>query len=163
MIRARAVRTAVAAAGFALAAAVTTITPAAASTAGAAVRPMSTESTESTPHYYTDVPPGGRVSCFGYYGTFLAGSRVVVVDWVHTSDECFGIATDRTIWHAWVGSGGWQRMPGTFYADDIAGIRDESADGTKGIRVREDTIYHHSYYQLYTPSAGWSGIWHEYA
>jgi len=150
------------AAGFALATAVTAVTavtPAAASTTGAAVRPMSTETT----HYYTDVPPGGRVSCFGYYGTFLANSRVVVVNWVYTSDECFGIATDRTIWHAWVGSGGWQRMPGNFHADDIAGIRDESADGTKGVRVREDTIYHHSYYQLYTPSTGWSGIWHEYA
>ena len=146
------------AAGFALAAALTAVTPAAASTAGAAAWPMSAE---TTAHYYTDVPPDGRVSCYGYYGTFLANSRVMVVDWAHTSDECFGIATDRTIWHAWVGSGGWKRLPGTFHADDMAGVRDESADGTKGVIVREDTIYHHTYYQLYTPSAGWSGVWHE--
>ncbi|MFJ6673599.1 hypothetical protein ACIQMJ_21025 [Actinosynnema sp. NPDC091369] len=68
----------------------------------------------------TAVPSTGKVSCYGYTGTFLAGTNVVVVNWLSTDDECFGIATDRTIWHAWPGSGGWHKMPGGGYADSVA-------------------------------------------
>jgi hypothetical protein len=68
----------------------------------------------------TAVPSTGKVSCFGYTGTFKTGTSVVVVNWLSTDDECFGIATDRTIWHAWRDSGGWHKMPGGGYADSIA-------------------------------------------
>ncbi|MEV8442650.1 hypothetical protein AB0425_35175 [Actinosynnema sp. NPDC051121] len=68
----------------------------------------------------TAVPSTGKVSCYGYTGTFKAGTSVVVVNWLSTDDECFGIATDRTIWHAWPDSGGWHKMPGGGYADSIA-------------------------------------------
>jgi hypothetical protein len=81
---------------------------------------------------WTPVPANGKVSCYGYTGTFRAGTHVMVVDWATTRDECFGIATDRTIWHTWPGSGGWTPMPGNGHADyiypDIAEYLDENND-----------------------------------
>ena len=148
------------AAGFALAAVVSTVTPAAASTgtsvaADVVAQPASTQETA----YKTLVPAGGRVSCYGYYGTFLVGSHVMVVDWRYTSDECFGIATDRTIWHTWVGAGGWKRMGGNFHADDIETTLSELTDGSKGVVVWDGTVTHHAWYQRYTPPLGWTGEW----
>lgn len=107
---------------------------------------------------YTPVPADGRVSCFGYYGTFLGGSHVMVVDWTTASDECFGIATDRTIWHTWPASGGWKRMGGNGHADEVAGIVDEDPAGTRGVIVHansNDT----DWYQLYALPGGWTGVW----
>src|SRR5207253_10021069 len=50
-------------------------------------------------------------NCFWYPGTFLKGSYVLVVQWYGTNtNECFGIAPDRTIWHTWTNAGGWQRF-----------------------------------------------------
>src|SRR5689334_7414312 len=64
--------------------------------------------------------------CFGYTGTFRAGTSIALVDWQDdgSHDECFGIAPKRTIWHAWRNSGGWQQMPHNGLADDVwAGYR----------------------------------------
>jgi len=61
-------------------------------------------------------------SCFGYTGAFKTGSKVLKVDWEDANtvvDECFGVAPDRTIWHAWPGSGGWQEMPNNGRADNM--------------------------------------------
>jgi hypothetical protein len=67
-----------------------------------------------------NVATGYYHDCFGYTGYFRSGSYVMGADWDRngTVDECFGIAEDRTIWHAWPGSGSWQEMPHNGRADD---------------------------------------------
>jgi hypothetical protein len=138
----RALRTWLVVAGFALTAAVTAAPSAAASTSA----------------YFVAVPALGHVNCYNYVGTFKQGSHVMVVDWIHGSDECFGIAPNRTIWHAWPGSGGWQKMAGSGLADDIFLPVQEHADGTRGVTVRV-TANNSVWIQLYYPSTGWTGIW----
>jgi hypothetical protein len=109
----------------------------------------------------TPVPADGRVSCYGYYGTFKVGSDVIVVDWATTSNnECFGIATDRTIWHAWQGSGGWKRMPGNGHADDTWGIAENSGTGERVIIVEIPGAPRPYWCQNYTPATNWTGIWY---
>jgi hypothetical protein len=95
------------------------------------------------PHF-TKVPVSGGVgalsydaSCFGYTGTFKDGSYILYVDWEDagtSTDECFGIAPGRTIWHAWPGSGGWKVMPNNGRADDTW-VPYYSADGRRGVSV----------------------------
>ncbi|MFE2756692.1 hypothetical protein ACFXGA_32325 [Actinosynnema sp. NPDC059335] len=100
-------------------------------------------------------------TCFGYTGTFRDGSSVVYVDWITTGDECFGIAPDRTIWHAWPGSGGWQMMPGNGRADDTRDhFYENTSTGsrTAGVWVADGTGY---WCQDYTPSGGWTGHWYD--
>lgn len=110
----------------------------------------------------TPVPANGRVSCYGYYGTFKAGTYVMVVDWVTSSDECFGIATDRTIWHTWPGSGGWKRMPGNGHADFINSDIWEWTDGVRTVSVF--VVSNGSYWcQNYYPVDGWEGFWYRCA
>ena len=127
--------------------------------AGLGLAVPASASTDATIWHLTAVPDGGRVSCFGYYGTFLAGSHVLVVNWYHTSAECFGIATDHTIWHTWIGSGGWQRMPGGGHADDVRRPEEEGPDGYKGVVVwaaSNNTLWEQDYY----PGTGWTGDWY---
>ena len=166
MTKTRVLRTAVAAA-FALAAAITAATPAAAQTRHAVqASPASTTGTTGTISRFTPVPAGGQVSCYGYYGTFKAGSHVMVVDWTTASDECFGIATDRTIWHTWPGANGWHRLPGDGHADDVTGIMAEITDptnldyGWRGVVVHADTN-NTNWYQMYELPGGWTGQWSE--
>jgi hypothetical protein len=154
MIRARAARAAVVAAGFALAAVITATTPAAASAAAAQAHPTAVQTVPT----FTHVPANGRVKCYGYYGTFLVGSDVMVVNWVHTSDECFGIATDRTIWHTWPNSGGWKKMGGNGLADDVVGVQNETANGSKGVMVWVAASNRY-WIQNYAPPLGWTGEW----
>ena len=107
----------------------------------------------------TPVPANGRVSCWGYYGTFKTGTYVMVVDWVTSSDECFGIAPDRTIWHAWPNSGGWKVMPGGGHADLINAEILERSDGIREVSVFATT--NGTYWcQTYFPVTGWTGDWY---
>jgi hypothetical protein len=64
-----------------------------------------------------------RRNCFGYTGNFKSGTRMEYADWNSdsTPDECFGIAPNRTIWHAWPHSGGWFEMPNDGRADNVVG------------------------------------------
>jgi hypothetical protein len=86
--------------------------------------------------------------CFGYKGHFRGGTYIAEVDWGGFS-ECFGIAPDGTIWHAWRNSGVWQQMPDNVRADHISfAYRDR--DGHRGIavEVHEDhlvTLYESTY------------------
>jgi hypothetical protein len=107
----------------------------------------------------TPVPPNGRVSCYGYYGTFKVDTYVIVVDWATSRDECFGISTNRTIWHTFPGAGGWSEMPGHGHADSVIGVPPEDdATGTRGVYVH--VISNNStWLQWYHTSGGWTGDW----
>ena len=110
----------------------------------------------------TAVPSTGKVTCYGYTGTFRAGTNVVVVNWLSTSDECFGIATDRTIWHAWPDSGGWHKMPGGGYADSIAYsvFLEEPSTGQREVVVwtRSSDKF---WCQDFRRPGGWDAFWFE--
>jgi hypothetical protein len=99
-------------------------------------------------------------SCFGYTGTFKSGSDVLKVDWEDPGsgvDECFGVAPDRTIWHAWPGSGGWQEMPNNGRADNMA-TPFYSITGRRAVAVvvaSTDTVY----CSVRNAGPGW-GVWH---
>jgi hypothetical protein len=105
------------------------------------------------------VPANGRVSCYGYYGTFKVDTYVIVVDWATSGDECFGTSTDRTIWHTWPGAGGWTPMPGNGHADSVIGVPPENdADSTRGVYVH--VISNNStWLQWYHRPGGWTGVW----
>ena len=106
----------------------------------------------------TPVPANGRVSCYGYYGTFKAETLVFVVDWITSSNECFGIATDNTIWHAWPNSGGWHPMPGNGHADSVAFGLFREDPVTKFKKAAVYAIVNDSFWcQNYYPSTDWSG------
>jgi len=123
-----------------------------------AAQPMGTNGTITR---MTPVPANGRVSCYGYYGTFKVGTEVMVVDWATSSDECFGIATDRTIWHTWPGSGGWTPMPGNGHADYIYDYIVEGSDGFRAISVYIPSAPSYFWCQNYTPATGWTGDWYD--
>ncbi|MGB3441637.1 MAG: hypothetical protein WBA97_23065 [Actinophytocola sp.] len=167
--RRRALRNGVAAAGVALTMALTPATPAAASTDSdvrfdtgqAPAGPEQPVETTGEITRMTPVPANGRVSCYGYYGTFKAGTEVMVVDWATSSDECFGIATDRTIWHTWPGSGGWTPMPGNGHADYIYPFIDEDPDGYRVVVVHIPSAPRYWWCQNYYPSVGWTGDWYD--
>ena len=61
-----------------------------------------------------------QARCF-YTGVFRDGSTVLRVDLNGdgTTDKCFGIAPNRTIWNAWSGSNGWWELPNNGRADDV--------------------------------------------
>jgi hypothetical protein len=127
--------------------------------AAPAREPAGTYGTTGTVTRMTPVPANGRVSCYGYYGTFKTGTYVMVVDWVTSSDECFGIAPDRTIWHAWPNSGGWKRMPGNGHADHMYTGIAEWSDGVRAVPVfvsSNGTYWCQNYY----PTTGWTGDWY---
>lgn len=69
--------------------------------------------------YYVNA--GSNTECFEKRGEFLAYSHVVKVDWDidGDTDECFGIAPNRAIYHAWRNSDGWDPMPNGGRADDV--------------------------------------------
>jgi hypothetical protein len=159
-------------AGSALVLAMALVTPSQASTDGgarfdtghvatAATAPASTNGTVTRT---TLVPADGRVSCYGYYGTFKPATYVIVIDWVTASDECFGITADRRIWHTWPGSGGWKVMPGNGHADLVNTAIVELGDGTRGVSVfatTNGTTWCQNYYPDNRAGApGWTGDWY---
>jgi len=74
-------------------------------------------------------------SCFGYTGQFLHRAPLKV-DLAGGWRECFGIGTNRGIYHAWPNSGGWHEMPHGGRADDTNFAFFDSA----GRRVIEVTV-----------------------
>ncbi len=93
--------------------------------------------------------PSWHYQCFGYEGTFKSGSGVLIAPW----NECFGIAPDRTIWHAWRNSGGWHEMPNHGHADDTSDAWVDSA----GRRVVKVLVNGHGYYCSWFDSGRWKG------
>jgi hypothetical protein len=163
----RVVRNGAAAVGIALAMAMVLVAPAAARTNSdaridggqASAAPAQTMGPAWGIIRQTPVPANGRVSCFGYYGTFKVGTDVIVVDWDHTSDECFGIATDRTVWHTWPNSGGWTPMAGGAHADGIYSVGPEDSYGNKSVSVfvnSNSSVWAQDYDYI----DGWKGSWY---
>ncbi|WIX85640.1 hypothetical protein [Amycolatopsis sp. DG1A-15b] len=162
----RAVRSAAVAAGIALTMAMALATPAEADANGsvlvgggrASAAPAQPAGTAATA-YWASVPANGRVNCFNYWGTFKQGTDVLVVDWATSStNECFGIAPDRTIWHAWTGSGGWKVMPGNGRADYIYDVGENVANGARVVMVSvagSTSLWCQYYYR----DGGWTGSW----
>jgi hypothetical protein len=63
-----------------------------------------------------------KVEWCWHRGVFRDGTHVMRVDWDGGGvDECFGIAPDRTIWHDWATSGGWQILRRDGLADCMSG------------------------------------------
>ncbi|MFI0934106.1 hypothetical protein ACH4RG_20565 [Streptomyces sp. NPDC021019] len=56
---------------------------------------------------------------YGYAGVFRDASTILDVNWGGARFESFGIAPNRTIWHAWPGSGEWKEMPHNGKADNV--------------------------------------------
>jgi hypothetical protein len=160
----RTLRNGVAAIGIALTMATSLITPSAAGATSEAERASSAQGEVTTNAWsvrMTPVPANGRVSCYGYYGTFKTGTDVMVVDWETSSDECFGISTDRTIWHAWPNSGGWKRMPGNGHADYIYPLVVETSTKARVVMVSIPSAPRWRWCQNYTPSTNWTGDWYD--
>jgi hypothetical protein len=61
-----------------------------------------------------------QARCF-YPGVFRDGSSILRVDLNNdgTTDKCFGIAPNRTIWNSWPRSNGWWELPNNGRADDV--------------------------------------------
>ena len=72
-------------------------------------------------------------SCYGYKGQFLHRAPLHV-DLNGGWQECFGIGTNRGVYHAWPNSGGWHEMPNGGRADDTEGAYFDSA-GRRVIEV----------------------------
>ncbi|SES23411.1 hypothetical protein SAMN05216188_12760 [Lentzea xinjiangensis] len=163
----RAMRSGATAAGIALALAL--VTPAVAETNGgvrfdggrASAAPVSPVGITATIINREPVPANGRVNCFNYWGTFKAGTYVIVVDWATSANhECFGIAPDRTIWHAWPGSGGWRVMPGNGRADFVDTVGEDSTTGRRQVSV---WVVNSGYWcQDYWPTK-WTASWYRCA
>jgi hypothetical protein len=127
-------------------------------TAQASAAPAGENGTAGTIVNMAQVPANGKVNCFNYIGNFKTGTYVMVVDWDTSTQECFGIAPDRTIWHTWPGAGGWKVMPGNGRGDLMDTDIDEWPDGTRRVSV---FISSGSYWcQYYRPGTGWDGYWY---
>jgi hypothetical protein len=78
--------------------------------------------TASTLVVTADPAAAARVEyCYGYRGVFKDDADVEQAYYGPGlgDDKCFGIAPDRTIWNAWIGSNGWQQLPNNGRADFV--------------------------------------------
>ncbi|MBB5955889.1 hypothetical protein FHS29_002470 [Saccharothrix tamanrassetensis] len=77
-----------------------------------------------------------QATYYGYTGTFRDATTIWEVNWFLSGRlEAFGIAPDRTIWHAWPGSGGWKQMPHNGRADLISNVHWDQSTGMRLVEV----------------------------
>ncbi|WP_433260529.1 hypothetical protein ACQPZF_24370 [Actinosynnema sp. CS-041913] len=77
-----------------------------------------------------------QATYYGYTGTFRDATVVQEIDWFSSGRlEAFGIAPDRTIWHAWPGSGGWWQMPHNGRADHVTSVAWNQSTGMRLVEV----------------------------
>jgi hypothetical protein len=93
---------------------------------------------------------GQPVEAFDYTGCMKANSHYApCVEW----PEVFVIAPDRTIWHAWPGSGGWKQMHNNGLADDTWAC----FTNVYGQHQVEVCLYDDSMYYSYLVNGVWKG------
>ncbi len=99
-----------------------------------------------SPAYY-------QATCFGAWGNFIGPSGVLPVDWNADglTDECFGIGTNRGIYHEWRTSNGWKEMPNGGRADDMVGYV-SYANGGKTVIVN---VLKSGFYCSSVGASGW--------
>ena len=98
-------------------------------------------------------------ACYGYGGLFLYnGADILNPSW--NGGECFGIAPDRTIWHAWPGSGGWQLMPGDGRGDNTFSWQVPAAGKRRVVIYVAHPSSH--FYQDFNGQT-WTGVWYRCA
>lgn len=92
----------------------------------------------AAPSGVSAVSAGFEYYCFNKRGVFKTGTRIALADWNRDgrTDECFGIAPDRRIYHAWPASNGWDPMPNNGLADNMANPGWNVADITGGGQLR---------------------------
>ena len=95
-------------------------------------------------------------TCFKYTGTFRSGSHIKWGDWNSDGrgDECFGIGTDRRIFHAWANSGGWKVMPNSGLADDVLYALPRSSS-ERSVAVHTNSSG--NYYSVSDSGSAWKG------
>ncbi len=114
--------------------------------------------TNPTTYRFKSPDAQGHATCFGYQGTFKAGSRIMIVRWYGTSDsECFGIARDKSIWHTWPGTGAWKRMPNGGRADDT--VWAATVNNDPYVRNVGVCVYGSGYWQANNEGGTWRSWW----
>ncbi|MBB4965456.1 hypothetical protein [Saccharothrix violaceirubra] len=127
-------------------AAVTVTSPASAEPSAAVSRSTSGGASTSAA---ADCP----VDRYGYRGYALCGTRVLDVDWGNRRYETFVVGTNREVWHAWPGSGGWKSMHGWAY--DMKDARWEGKARVVEHKGRDNRSWCHK-----DPGTGkWSGTY----
>jgi len=85
-------------------------------------------------------------------GCKMSGSKLQRCPW----PEVFVVSFDRTIWHAWPGSGKWHVMPGKGLADNMWNCY-YNGDGQRQVEVAVDARLFYSYLS----GGDWHG-WYRY-
>ena len=100
-----------------------------------AIVPASSASAESCP----------VTSPWGHHGYYMCSTELDAgkADWNGDGriDEMFVIAPDRTIWHDWAASGGWQPMPGNGRADEMVGTNHDGFQRCVIVKVDSGPSY----------------------
>jgi hypothetical protein len=80
--------------------------------------------------------------------------------------EVFAVASNRTVWHAWPGGGGWKLVPGNKGADDIINGTDSQgrrawwwSGTTRNISVW--AANGGEFWCTSDPGSGWTGVWRD--
>ncbi|GAA0251197.1 hypothetical protein GCM10010492_59380 [Saccharothrix mutabilis subsp. mutabilis] len=93
------------------------------------------------------------VDRYGYRGWSPCGSRGIDVNWGNNRLETFVVGTNRQVYHAWPGSGGWKSMGG--WAWHILDARKQGKARIVAHEGRDHTTWCHK-----DPGNGkWSGTY----
>jgi hypothetical protein len=94
-------------------------------------------------------------SCFGQEGRFKDGTRVLRADWTNDGlvDECFGIAPNRHVYHAWRTSTRWTEMLHGGLADHMCWTTFQASSGWRAVYVKVNGKG--VYLSEFLPSGGW--------
>ena len=97
-------------------------------------------------------------TCFGYTGNFKGGSHISRPDWTGDGkvDECFGVAPNRKIYHAWSGHS-WVEMPNNGRADDMVGYYLDRFEGIRDIIVKISSGDQYRSQYIITSGQSWQG------
>jgi hypothetical protein len=136
---------------------------AAAAATPAPATPVVTRVKVSTPSAASAPSAAPAASCpvvrYGYTGNAMCYTWAMDVDWNGDGRrlETFVVAPNRTVWHAWPGSGGWRVMPGNKTADDMENAWWSGTTRNIAVWVNHPTVY----WCISDPGSGWTGVWRD--